>query len=63
MSATCPKCEAALKSIKVDAVPLKDGTGTWKGATYACPHCGTCLGASIDPLAWMTEIVKKLKGR
>jgi hypothetical protein len=58
MSAKCPKCEGALRRVVVESITLDQDETSLKGATYSCPHCGTCLNVSIDPLALKTEIVE-----
>ena len=36
----------------------------WVGLSLLCPYCKTVLGASIDPIALKTDIVKEItKGR
>lgn len=66
--AKCPKCEKICSTVKIVAVDASAGLGspTWKGVFYACPHCQTILGASLDPIALKNDVasavVKKMKG-
>lgn len=58
----CPKCEISLSEIKAQPVSARDGDRKWKGAVYTCPHCDTILGAGLDPLTAIEEIVRRVKG-
>ena len=58
MSAKCPKCEGALRRPVVDSITLDEEGVSLKGTTYSCPHRGTCLNVSIDPLVLKGEIVE-----
>jgi hypothetical protein len=58
----CPKCEKLITEIKAVSAPAKDGQRPLKGAVYVCPLCNTILGAGLDPLATVDEIVHRVRG-
>ena len=60
----CPGCKAGVTGVRIHGVNetatgYNLGTG-WKALTYACPSCGTILGAQIDPIAVKTDIVREV---
>lgn len=60
--AKCPKCEAIIRSVSIEAVDVKQGMQSkFHGVSYSCPSCRTVLSVSIDPIAIKTDIVKELK--
>ena len=59
--AKCPKCDSAIRDIVAVPVNVKDGTSSWKGGVYTCPHCSSILGAGLDPLALIEETVRRLR--
>ena len=59
----CPKCEKMISEIKAVSVTAKDGQSSLKGAVYTCPYCHTILGAGLDLLATVDEIVRRIRNR
>ena len=64
-SGKCPNTDCRRTITKVHAEDVEVMVGlqpAWVGLSLLCPHCKTVLGASIDPIALKTDIVKEITG-
>jgi len=58
MPGKCPKCDAVVSSLKLDAVDATFASGSgFKAVILCCPKCNVILGTQIDPIAVRTDTV------
>jgi uncharacterized protein with PIN domain len=58
----CPKCEKDVTNLDVSALEAHvDFSRKFHAATFLCPHCGTILGAGIDPVALAEDLARRLQ--
>lgn len=61
-TAKCPKCEAAVSSIKFEVVDIVEhDQNIALGGLYLCPGCNAILGVGLHPEAMVSDIVERLK--
>ena len=58
-------CRKTITVVQAEKIDVMVGFNlVWVGLSLICPYCKTVLGASIDPIALKTDIVKEItKGR
>jgi hypothetical protein len=50
-----------MAQIKVEDIQIISPDGrSWKGAAFSCSLCGAAISASLDPIAWSTDLVKQI---
>jgi hypothetical protein len=56
----CPGCQKRVSAVSMERVQISEGIGgpRWNGVNLLCPSCRTILGATFDPQALQTDIVK-----
>lgn len=60
-AAKCPGCNQVVASVEIEHVNVTQNfQNKWHGVSYACPHCATVLGVSLDPIALKTDIVQEV---
>jgi hypothetical protein len=58
----CPKCEAFLLDVNIDAVTARNAASgqAFKALAYSCPACSGFLSVAIDPVALKSDIVQSI---
>jgi hypothetical protein len=59
---TCPTCEAQIYRLDIRAVQAGDQSSgqSFQAVVFGCSSCNAAIGATINPLALVAEIVRQV---
>lgn len=63
MYGKCPKCDALVMTVDLNAVEARGGGRAWNVVTYHCQSCHAVLSVAPDPVALGADMTQMMARR